>query len=560
MKNTKKFAAMIAALTLSACSVAPMFSFADNTVTITLPATSENYGVEHTYNIYQIFTGTYKAGTAADGNNPATPESLEGLTWGSSSGKTGAVDPNDAAYKALIGTGDNRDKIKNFIDTLTLDAEVATVKSESGTATVEDLPDGYYYIVDVTSDGLNGTGTVEGTDKDKYDAKSAIMVQIIGGSSTTVNVKKSRPSINKQISDNDDGVTLGDNNGWGETADHAIDETFQFKLTATIPADEDLKAYETYYFEFCDKFSEGVTFEKIESLTIDGSVADQSKWTMPENAVDVNSTHGFNVKTADIKSQIGENWGTKEITVELIYSAHLNENAKFFSSDKTGGKDEVENNYVSLKYSNNPEEEGDGTENTGETPKDYVWGFTYAVDNTKVDATDTTKKLAGAKFKLKKDETDISVKKVTDTEASGTEGEPGYTPEVYHYVVCKSDDAGKATEIISSADGTFNIVGLDAGTYILTEIEAPTGYTLPANPNTKFTIVATHEEVGAGTQAELKLENGVTPSNTIENSFSSSLPSTGGIGTTIFYLGGGAMVAVAGVFLITKKRMGKSEN
>ncbi|MDE5556448.1 MAG: isopeptide-forming domain-containing fimbrial protein [Ruminococcus sp.] len=586
MKNTKKFAAMIAALTLSACSIAPMAMTASaaTATTITVPE-GEHYGVEHEYKIYQIFTGTYKAATEDSG------ATLEGLTWGNGvSGKSGAVDPTDAIYKILTeGEGTDRANIKAFIAELTLnDANATTVTSSNGTATVEGgLADGYYYIVDTTN-LANGSGTVEGSDgngNEVYDAKSAIMVQIIGGETAEITVKKSRPSVEKKIEDNEAATVDGyDGIGFNESADHAINETFQFKLTATIPADADLKAYDYYYLNFKDTFSEGVTFEKIDKITIGSDVVidttdeDTSNdtstlWTIPTDAKDVNDTRTFNVTTNDIKAQIGaDKWGVEAVTIEVLYSAHLNENAEVFKegTDENGTADTNENK-VSLEYSSNPENSGDGKgkpEETKETPEDYVWAFTYGVDDTKVDATDNNTKLPGAVFQLKKGDAVVKLqwnatKKayvVADQDATVAEGDSLENPSmtgVTNYLV--SNDSTVDTE-----KGTFNIIGLDAGNYTLVEVKAPTGYALPTggNENTAFKVDANHKEVTGGTAAVLTFNNdeNAAPANTVENSFSSSLPSTGGIGTTIFYLGGGAMVAVAGVFLITKKRMGKSEN
>jgi LPXTG-motif cell wall-anchored protein len=117
-------------------------------------------------------------------------------------------------------------------------------------------------------------------------------------------------------------------------------------------------------------------------------------------------------------------------------------------------------------------------------------------------------------------------------------------------------DATGTAEMISSGDGTFNIIGLDAGTYYVKETEAPAGYNLIKEAKA-ITITATHSESG-GTNAVLDLgENAI--SYTYVNNAGTSLPGTGGIGTTIFYLGGGAMAAIGGIYLISKRRMKKSE-
>lgn len=556
MKNTRKFAAMIAALTLSACSIAPMAMTASAATEVTIKVAANDVDtVNHTYAIYQIFTGTYEK------LENAAP-TLTALQWGSAvSGKTGTVvDTSDDAYQALISedtSTDARTKIKNFIATLgTLANPTDVTASENGTITAN-LDDGYYYIVDKT-DLSNGTGTVEGESKDVYDAKSAIMVTIVGGETQEITVKKARPSVDKQIEDNEAATVEGyDGVGFNESADHAINETFQFKLTATIPADADIAAYDYYYLGFKDTFSEGVTFEQVDKIVIDGTkeitsenIDDWAKWTVPTTV----SGNSFEVTTNDIRAQIpiASNWGTKSIKVEVYYSAHLNENAIVSKSGtEDAGTDNANNNYVSLEYSSNPENTGNGTakpDETKETPNDYVWAFTYEVDNTKVDAS-TKATLAGAEFTLTKGD---SVIKLIDN------GNGSYT-------VAKQDATENVVEkLTSNSEGKFNIIGLDAGNYTLTETKAPDGYALPTGvaASTAFKVDANHKEVADGTKTVLKFNNdeNKAPANTVENSFKSSLPSTGGIGTKIFYLGGGAMVAVAGVFLITKKRMGKSEN
>ncbi len=565
MKNTKKFAAMIAALALSACSIAPAMGMTASAVTnVTIEVNSgEVDTIKHKYEIYQIFTGTYEK---LDGSDAT----LTGLKWGASVEETGYVDTNDEAYKALISkdtSTDSRTKIKTFIATLGTLTPTTTVEAgEDGNITAS-LDDGYYYIVDVTD--FNS----EEANKDISDAKSAIMVTIVGGEAQTITVKKAIPAVDKQVEDNEAATETGydgaADGGFFETADHAINESFQFKLTATIPADADIAAYDYYYLGFKDTFSDGVTFEQIDKIVIAGkeitsdNAEDWAKWSVPTAENIENRT--FEVTTNDIKAQIPTpaDWGTKEIKIEVYYSAHLNENAKVFTQG-TGdsGTDDTNNNYVSLEYSSNPENTGDGStkpDETKETPKDYVWVFTYEVDNTKLDVA-TEDKLAGAEFTLKKDETVIKLIDNND----GT-----YT------VADQSLTDGVVTALVSNSSGEFNIKGLDVGTYTLTETKAPDGYALPAGEEaiTSFTIVANHKEVTDGTNAELKFSTPDTsegaeadatvdnaPTNTIFNSFKSSLPSTGGMGTTLFYIGGGTLVAVAGVFLIVKKRMNKRED
>ncbi|MBO5382841.1 MAG: LPXTG cell wall anchor domain-containing protein, partial [Ruminococcus sp.] len=182
--------------------------------------------------------------------------------------------------------------------------------------------------------------------------------------------------------------------------------------------------------------------------------------------------------------------------------------------------------------SNNPNNAND----LGKAPEDTVWVATYQVLNYKFDG-DTDEKLPGVGFELQ-DSTGAKIVLAYDA-----------TNNVYY----PKGDNDTAADLVSGEDGTFNIKGLDAGTYKLVETAPLPGY----NTCGDITIVieATHEEDGAGTGATVEMTKAEGVDNEIENNQGSTLPGTGGIGTTVFYLGGGAMVAVAGIYLISKKRM-----
>lgn len=192
-----------------------------------------------------------------------------------------------------------------------------------------------------------------------------------------------------------------------------------------------------------------------------------------------------------------------------------------------------------LEYSNNPNVGGEGSR--GKTPEDFVWVFTYEVDNTKVN--EKAEPFAGAGFRLYK-----------GTATSGEENEVKLIKDadLDAYRPVKGDEAG--VEMFSaSGTGKFNIVGLDAGTYTLVETSTPSGYNT-CEPITVI-ISATHKENEAGTGATTDLTKSQNMNNTVENKKGSTLPITGGMGTTIFYVVGSILVLGAAILLITKKRM-----
>ena len=343
--------------------------------------------------------------------------------------------------------------------------------------------------------------------------------------------KAEKPSVKKEVFDNFDNQDGTSTGVFGSSADHAINEKFQFKLTATLPASTDhaYDYYDTYAVCFKDTLSEGITYDGPDSVVINSNghtydiTNDTSKYTITE------SQNSFVVKIPDVKT-CAEGLDLNDgATITFTYTAHLNEKA---TVNTTSGPTDNKNS-VQLQYSNNPRP-GDYW---GTTPKSEVYVFTYQLNNTKYHDDDNPNNvLAGAGFRLysNKDCTEEQEIKLKKNTTDGT-----YSPYF-------GADAGD--EMFSDEHGQFNVKGLDAGTYYLKETNPPADYSACANK--EIVISATHN----GNHVELDSSK---LSTTIINKKAGgiTLPSTGGIGTTLFYVVGGGLMVAAIVLLVTKKRM-----
>lgn len=572
MKNTKRFFAMAAALTLAACAAAPVtMNVSAEATANTVSFTGEvKAGVTHNYSAYKIFNGTVDGDNLTnisfaktDGFGAFLAALKADTTIGSKFASAGTV---AEVANVLSGFQDKSDDAKAFADFVAthatlLAAPVTGVKdSSTGKETIPLDSDGYYVIIE--------TGATGGND---YARTSYILTQYDASKGAEITVKSAAPTVDKQVYDNDDKAATGDNNGWGESADHAINESFQMKLIATIPNDEDFAAYKAYKVAFHDTYNKGITFEGIASVKVAGEKVNAGEANTDYQLASNTTNRTLDITINDIVPAItaaNKKLGTDEITVEVIYNVHLNEDAATVNASASGLSTSYDNvNGVYLEYSNNPNWNGSGTaapgedtpggdESTGKTPKDYVWVFTYESNNKKVD--DANKPLTGAKFQIKNGDTVI---KLVD------KGNGEYVVADQSLALSTSEGASPKivdTMVSTGTDAKFNIKGLDAGTYTLVETAAPQGYKVAAD--TVFHISATHSEGKTENNVDTELADvtlatgeGNSLNHKIVDSSSSKLPSTGGMGTTLFVLGGGCMAGLAGIYLISKKRAKDAE-
>lgn len=506
--------------------------------------------VDHEYQVYQIFT--------ADVETNAGVKVLTSVKWGTNAkNDTDAVRTGDPvpdavldALKAVSGT--NQEKLAEITKYWNADSTpvdtFASTKAAPGTS--KKLTPGYYLVRD-------NQAKLEGKD----GAATLLIVKVLD-QDIVATAKSEKPSVDKQVQDEvgDAEKNGGEVNpeGWGESADHALFENFKFRLVATIPVNADYNDYPTYKLVFNDTMSKGITFVQIDSVKVNGIALKDTDYVCTATAgqkgagkVGENQDKpSWTLTIEDLKKVTKENTSilvVDNITVEVVYTAYLNEEAQVFnaSANSTDNK-----NSVDLEYSNNPNADG-----MGKTPEDHVWLFTYVVNNTKyANTADEGKELEGAGFTLYYgDGSDNRVvelmKKTLETPDPLEEG------KFYVYedqTVPTGYVAVENNEMITTANGKFNIIGLDHGTYTLKETTVPATYN-PLDPVT-ITISADHKEVAGGASASMELTAASTMNNKLVNKSGATLPETGGIGTTIFYVLGGMMFVGAALILVVRRK------
>lgn len=506
--------------------------------------------VDHEYQVYQIFT--------ADVETNAGEKVLTSVKWGTNAkNDTDAVRTGDPvpdavldALKAVSGT--NQEKLAEITKYWNADSTpvdtFASTKAAPGTS--KKLTPGYYLVRD-------NQAKLEGKD----GAATLLIVKVLD-QDIVATAKSEKPSVDKQVQDEvaDAEKNGGEVNpeGWGESADHALFENFKFRLVATIPVNADYNDYPTYKLVFNDTMSKGITFVQIDSVKVNGIELKTTDYVCTATAgqkgagkVGENQDKpSWTLTIEDLKKVTKENTSiivTDEIKVEVVYTAYLNEEAQVFNASATSTNNK---NSVDLEYSNNPNANG-----MGKTPEDHVWLFTYVVNNTKyANTADEGKELEGAGFTLYYgDGSDNRVvklmKKTLETPDPLEEG------KFYVYedqTVPTGYVAVENNEMITTANGKFNIIGLDHGTYTLKETTVPATYN-PLDPVT-ITISADHKEAAGGASASMELTAASTMNNKLVNKSGATLPETGGIGTTIFYVLGGMMFVGAALILVVRRK------
>ncbi len=557
MKKSKRIASTAAAVLMAvsmAAGTSAMSVSAAAATSYTLTITDARTG--HEYNAYQVFDGDVSAEATKSmtnviwGNGVNGENLLAALKADANIGSTfAACNSAQDVYNALAEHTELVDAFAKVVSANLNETNAAASTTATGGYEFTNLDGGYYFVKDKTVP--------------EADAYSKYMLKVV--KNTTVSVKADQPKVEKKVYEED---YTGDEYGTGynDVADHFIGESVPFKLIGTLPSAEQFAAYDSYYYEFNDTLDAGFKAPAAGDFTvkIGDTVVTEDFDIVIGDVLDANGKTATSIsikaKGNDIKKIMtdkGIDFSTATPKVTVDYKAVLDDDAVI-------GLDGNENK-VDLKFSNNPNVTGDGTNNTGKTPEDKVIVFTYEFDTLKVDSADDTKKLQGAEFTLQ-------------DKASGKYA------KVVNGIFQGWVDAAEASTLTTDENGLIAIKGMEGGTYIVKETKAPTDYNLPSAPF-EITLKATkimsqdwnstadkalgelNGTIKGGTDtnsytatdnAKISV-NGYTATLTIKNTKGAELPETGGIGTKLFYIGGGALVLASAVILISKKRAKDAE-
>ena len=605
MKKMKKMMALALAMVMVLAMGVTVF--ADETSQHTLKITNTDQNVSHTYEGYQIFVGKLDEsqtkladiqwGSGVDGAalldalKASTDTNLAGkfndcttaadvaevfATFQSTNGETSQSGAIDAVAK-IIGETDGVLKSAGKIS--------FTESNKEYSATV--TGDGYYFVKDVTT-------TLTDDDTKGSDTLSKYLLAVV--KDTTIVAKDTHLTPDKEILQN--GTTTV------KEGTAAVGDTVTFQVTIKVP--DTRKYVDHFIFDMKDKLPAGMTFMGITSVKVAsddvlytmtvapaGSTT-YATYTAPADAATaVTTAGGQQIKLVfnNFKTFAEAKDGRIGADLVVTYTAVVNDDADFTS---TGNKNEVV-----FDYSNDPNHDYNGDEPTGDdvvgtTPKDETTTYLTNIEILKTGEGDDAAALAGAEFEitsndynvtlvtgerfeasdyvLKTGETEVagpwyklkdgSYTKTAPTATTGTSYDS--TTTTYKKISFSKTNitpgTTKKVTVISGEDGKIKLEGLKPGTYTIKETKAPTGYNLDETEHViKIDWNATDKKMELNTtdsdSAATFTDNTATASITIENKSGATLPSTGGIGTTIFYVIGAILVLGAGILLVTRRRM-----
>lgn len=611
MKQLKKWISALLCMALALCLALPAWA-EDPEETYTLTITSKTPG--HTYQAYQVFSGTL----AKDPADQKT-DTLVNLEWGSgvqvekkeallAAIKAITTENDEQPFKAcndvdaiaavltLELENDNSELLDAFADVVadylstpagtgeTVEDTVEEGQPQTYKATISELPAGYYLVKEAPFND----GESEGNAYTKY------MLNLV--KDVEVQAKADVPTLDKQVQDK------GDSSAKPEDATNvSVGDTVTYTLTSKVPA---MDGYDKYYFIVNDTLSKGLTLDK-DSIAINIVDSDEPhtvRQTLEKDThFTVTTSNGPEDGETSLKIVFKDfiQWKKRYTNEDIVitYDATLDQDAVIGNTGNPNDAKLTYSNDPNYKYSGEPgnPDEPDSDEPVGETPISKTNVYTTQIQLNKVD--ENGRPLTGAEFTIEGvgvvttgvttntfvpagDGTYYKLKNgAYTTTPPDTDTSALYDSTTKKYKksgpttswITKDDTTTKVTGTVG-ADGVVTFKGLGAGTYTITETETPTNYNtidpitltisceVPDEIGEESCTWSATYKVGDGSEKEVNADGNGTISINVENRSGTQLPSTGGIGTTIFLWGGAGLMLAVLLLLGLRIRSKKEEN
>ncbi len=499
--------------------------------------------------VMNAVTAAYGANESKPDGFPTGAEAKSAQAWAQFINKHGA----DVAGNN-VNAGSVLDKIAAAVEKAGISEGTDGWVTAGSNGSFDNLATGYWLFV-TKSVGKKPDAVAEGN----TDTFTSPIFAVVGGSAENLTPKKKVPTVTKAVRDDKEGSSFGDNvfTNPNMAADSRMDQFIDYQLTGTVAGNID--TYSTYKYTFTDNLPKSMTpkFTDEASTTPAVTVKIDGKKVISGYTATFDDSNVLTVDFGDLKVCKGENESdiavTGNSTVTVEYQAKLDP-AKIFENGKDGAINSTfgslvgkpQKNTVTLTYSNNPHADGTGT--TVEHP---AYDYTYGIDVTKVGSEAENPTLADVEFTLQEQgDTDSYIK------ANGT----------------KTFDKKQAT-LTTDANGKINVVGLDEGTYVLTEVKPAPGYdnshskgitftitrdSLPANDTTVVnpgcTLASgTNEDLVKVAQTNTETADGKVHITVVDQK-GSGLPLTGLNGVTFTWIAGGAVLCIGVAHLIRSRK------
>lgn len=480
---------------------------------------------------------------AADTNDVTKPSGNDAQKWADwLKVKTEGEYKSGTDKTTKLDAGKTLDKIAKALEDANITEGTNECKTSSN-GTFTGLNTGYWLFV------TKNVSTSTNPPKRDTDTFTSPIFVVVGGSAETIAPKKQVPTVTKAVKDDAKDGTFGTPEEPNKAADSQMDDYVDYLLTGTVAGN--INTYSTYKYTFTDNLPKSMTPKFKDSSTtpdVTVKIGDTEVKTGCYTAKYENDTITVdftNLKNCtDVEGTAISLNSDSKVTVE--YKAKL-DSTKIFDNGKIkkefdGLVGKAQKNMVTLTYSNNPHAEGVGT-----TVEHLAYDYTYGIDVTKVGSDDKDKGLEGVEFTLQENgDTSNFIK------ADGT----------------KTADSEQA-KLKTDANGKINVVGLDEGTYTLTEVTPKPGYNNSAAGGVTFTIKRslnqTGDDVTPSTESVIKAADGVVQDNnatattgklsfTIVDQKGTGLPLTGLNGVTFTWIAGGAVLCIGVAHLIRSRK------